>query len=423
MREGIVMIQHRNKARVIFHIDMNSFYASVEIAHDPRLKGKPIAIAGNPEERKGIVVTSSYEARAKGVKTTMPLWEAKKLCPELTVIRPNFTRYREMSAKIFQILAEMTRIIEPVSIDEGYMDVTDHEIHPLQLAEMIQQRLLHELHIPCSIGIAPNKFLAKTASDMKKPLGITVLRIRDLEAQLWPLSIDQMYGVGTKTAEKLRSLEIETIGDLAQADPYILNQLLGINGERLKNRANGIDPRKVDPDSVHDFKSIGNSQTLPADTTDTAKMKQLLGGLTSRVEERLQRRGLKGQTVQLMLRYHDRTTITRSKKLPSYIDSKEEIFPVINELFDHHWNQEPVRLLGVTVQDLLEKEHVVKQLSLFSYERDVKETKVLETVQQLEKKFGPDLFVTTDNEKEKQDKLLRTSFQKDFLDDYRDKQE
>jgi len=418
-----VLIEQRKKARVIFHIDMNSFYASVEVAHDPRLKGKPIAIAGNPEQRKGIVVTSSYEARAKGVKTTMPLWEAKKLCPELIVIRPNFNRYREMSAKIFQLLAEMTSIIEPVSIDEGYMDVTDHEIHPLQLAEIIQQRLLHELHIPCSIGIGPNKFLAKTASDMKKPLGITVLRIRDLEARLWPLSIDEMYGIGAKTAEKLRTLEIETIGDLAGADPYILNQLLGINGERLKNRANGIDPRKVDPDSVHDFKSIGNSQTLPADTTDTDKMKQLLGGLTSRVEERLQRRGLKGQTVQLMLRYHDRTTITRSKKLASYIDSKEQIFPVINELFDQHWNQEPVRLLGVTVQDLLEKEHVVKQLSLFSYEQDVKETKVHETVQQLEKKFGPNLFVTTEKEKERQDKLLRTSFQKDFLDDYREKRE
>lgn len=417
------LIEQPNKARVIFHIDMNSFYASVEIAHDPRLKGKPIAIAGNPEQRKGIIVTSSYEARAKGVKTTMPLWQAKKLCPELIVIRPNFTRYREMSAKIFQLLAEMTPIIEPVSIDEGYMDVTDHAIHPLQLAEIIQQKLLQELDIPCSIGIGPNKFLAKTASDMKKPLGITVLRIRELEKVLWPLSIDEMYGVGAKTAEKLRTLDIETIGDLAKADPYILNQLLGINGERLKNRANGIDPRKVDPDSVHDFKSIGNSQTLPTDTTDVEKMKQLLVGLTARVEERLQRRSLKGQTVQLMLRYHDRTTITRSKKLSSYIDRKEEIFPVINELFDQHWNQEPVRLLGVTVQDLLEKEYVVKQLSLFSYEQDVKETKIHDTVKQLEEKFGSDLFIRTVKESEKQDKLLRTSFQKDFLDDYRDKNE
>src|SRR5699024_7062504 len=134
---------------------------------------------GNPEERKGIIVTSSYEARAKGVKTTMPLWEAKKLCPELIVLRPNFPRYRKTSSKIFRMLTEVTPMTEPVSIDEGYMDVTDHPTHPVKLAKEIQHRLLTQLNIPCSIGIGPNKFLAKTASDMKKPLGITILRIRD----------------------------------------------------------------------------------------------------------------------------------------------------------------------------------------------------------------------------------------------------
>src|SRR5690606_33609023 len=199
------------RARIIFHVDMNSFYASVEMAHNPKLKGKPLAVAGNPEERKGIIVTSSYEARAKGVKTAMPLWEAKKLCPELIVVRPNFERYRETSRKIFQLLAEITPIIEPVSIDEGYMDVTNHPTHPLQLAKQVQQALLKELDIPCSIGIGPNKFLAKTASDMKKPLGITILRIRDLPQKLWPLPIDKMYGVGKKTAEKMRKLNIQTI--------------------------------------------------------------------------------------------------------------------------------------------------------------------------------------------------------------------
>ncbi|HLR71128.1 MAG TPA: DNA polymerase IV, partial [Pseudogracilibacillus sp.] len=148
------------RAKVIFHVDMNSFYASVEVAYNPKLKGKPVAIAGNPEERKGIIVTSSYEARAKGVKTTMPLWEAKKLCPELIVLRPNFPRYRKTSSKIFRMLAEVTPMTEPVSIDEGYMDVTDHPTHPVKLAKEIQHRLLTQLNIPCSIGIGPNKFLA-----------------------------------------------------------------------------------------------------------------------------------------------------------------------------------------------------------------------------------------------------------------------
>ena len=420
-RQRTIIMQKR-RHRVIFHIDMNSFYASVEIAHNPSLKGKPIAIAGNPEERKGIIVTSSYEARAKGVKTTMALWEARKLCPNLIVLQPNFDRYREMSAKIFNMLYEVTPLIEPVSIDEGYMDVTDHAIHPLELAKQIQQRILHELHIPSSIGIGPNKFLAKTASDMKKPLGITVLRIRDLHEKLWPLPIDEMYGVGKKTAEKLHKIEIHTIGDLAVADDYILSQLLGINGERLKNRANGVDPRHVDPDSIHDFKSIGNSQTLPYDSDEEQQLKQLLHQLATRVEERLQRRELKGKTVQLMIRDKDRKTMTRSKKLPFYIDTKEEIMLVIDELFQLHWNKEPVRLLGVTVQDLLEKQHVVKQLSLFSYEQDEKENRVNETIQRLEEKFGENLFISLENgEEQAENKLLRTSFQKDFLDDYKHK--
>lgn len=411
------------RARIIFHVDMNSFYASVEMAHNPKLKGKPLAVAGNPEERKGIIVTSSYEARAKGVKTAMPLWEAKKLCPELIVVRPNFERYRETSRKIFQLLAEITSIIEPVSIDEGYMDVTNHPTHPLQLAKQIQKRLLDELDIPCSIGIGPNKFLAKTASDMKKPLGITVLRIRDLPTKLWPLPVDKMYGVGEKTAEKLKKMNIHTIGDLAKADMYTVSQVLGINGERLINRANGRDPRPVDPDSVNEFKSIGNSQTLPHDTTDLTEMRQILSQLAERVEERLKRRELKGKTVQLMIRYNNRKTITRSRKLDRFIDDKDTIMEVIQDLLSEHWSHEPVRLLGVTVQDLLEKQYVVEQLDLFTYQEVEKKLAIHETVEQLREKFGEDTFVQLNNEEdrdeENEQKLLRTSFQKDFLDDYR----
>lgn len=410
------------KARVIFHIDMNSFYASVEMTYNPKLKGKPIAIAGNPEERKGIIVTSSYEARAKGVKTTMSLWEAKKLCPELIVIRPNFPRYRDMSSKIFKMLAEITPMIEPVSIDEGYLDVTDHSAHPLELAKEIQKDLLNQLEIPCSIGIGPNKFLAKTASDMKKPLGITVLRIRDLPDKLWPLPIGKMYGIGEKTAEKLHKVNIKTIGSLAKADVYTVTQLLGINGERLINRANGIDPRVVDPDSINEFKSIGNSQTLPYDTTDEREIRYVLLQLATRVEERLKRRELKGKTVQLMIQYANRKTITRSRKLSIYIDDVEEIVTIIYDLLKEHWTLEPIRLLGITVQDLLEKQSVVKQLSLFTYEEEMRKTNMKKTIEELKKKFGKDTFVSLKKpEEENKNKLLRTSFQKDFLDDYRTK--
>lgn len=412
-----------NKARVIFHVDMNSFYASVEMVHNPKLKGKPIAIAGNPNERRGIIVTSSYEARAKGVKTTMPLWEARKLCPNLIVIAPNFNRYRETSKQIFQLLAELIPIIEPVSIDEGYLDVTDHPTDPIALANEVQTVLLNKLGIPCSIGIGPNKFLAKTASDMKKPLGITILRIRELPTKLWPLEIDHMYGVGKKTAEKLRQIEINTIGELAQADSYSLTQLLGINGERLKNRANGIDPRHVNPDSVNDFKSIGNSTTLREDTTDISKIKITLDKLSASVEARLQRRGFKGKTVQLTLRFSDRKTITRSRKLMKYINSKADILEVIYELFDIHWSSDPIRLLGVTVQDLLEEKEVIQQLNLFTYREELKRNTYDKTVADLTEKYGTDTFknITSDKAQSSEDKakLLSTSFQKDFLDDYK----
>ncbi|MFS0672749.1 DNA polymerase IV [Ornithinibacillus sp. 179-J 7C1 HS] len=407
-----------NRARIIFHLDMNSFYASVEMAYNPSYKGKPLAVAGNPEERRGIIITSNYEARAKGVKTTMPIWQAKKLCPELIVIRPNFERYRFASREMFKILNSITPFVEPVSIDEGYMDVTDatSPSNTIRLAEELQQKIKKELDLPCSIGIAPNKFLAKMASDMKKPMGITVLRKRDIPAKLWPLPVGEMYGVGKKTAEKLNTIDIDTIGDLAEADVYQLKQLLGINGERLKNRANGIDIRPVDPDAVNEFKSIGSSETLPTDTTDIVEIRGLLTALADNVEIRMKRKQAAGRSVQLSIRYHDRRTITRSKKLPNYIEKKEDILKVVFELFENHWNQEPIRLLGVTVQDIEEKQNIVKQLDLFTYSKDAEKEKLYNAIDKLTEKFGKNPFVEI---KEDNHQQPRTSFQKDFLDDFK----
>lgn len=406
------------KGRVIFHIDMNCFYASVEAAYNPDLKGKALAIAGNPEERKGIVVTSSYEARAKGVKTTMTIWQAKRNCPELIVMRPNFERYRAASKALFRILSEITPDVQPVSIDEGYMDITHvtSDLTPLQIADSLQKRVLDELDLPCSIGIAPNKFLAKMASDMKKPLGITVLRKRELASTLWPLPIGEMYGVGEKTATKLIEKGIKTIGDLANYNTYELKQVLGINGERLKNRANGIDNRPVDPDAVFEFKSIGSSQTLPYDTVDEQEIRRLLAILSENVERRMKRKNAAGQSIQLMIRYQDRKTITRSKKLYRYIDGKDEIMYEAEELFHKHWNQEPVRLLGITLQDVEVKKNIAKQLDLFTYEKEAGKEKLYEAIEGLSEKYGKDVFKKLEAVKEDQP---RTSFQKDFLDDYR----
>lgn len=411
--------QKTKKGRIIYHIDMNCFYASVEMAHNKQLKGKPVAIAGNPEERKGIIVTSSYEAREKGVKTTMPVWKAKQLCPELIVLPPRFDRYRLASKKIFKLLADITPLVEPVSIDEGYMDVTDtkHPRNPVQTARDLQQKILTELDLPCSIGIAPNKFLAKMASDMKKPLGITILRKRELPKILWPMPVEEMHGVGEKTAEKLRQMAIETIGDLAKADVYALKQALGINGERIHQRANGIDHRPVDPDSVHDFKSIGSSETLPHDSTDEKELLHLMEKLAEKVEKRMQRKQAVGSSVQIMIRYHDRKTITRSKKLDHYIDTKEEILSYAIELWNKHWNLEPVRLIGVTVQDLIEKLEAGEQLDLFTYEHVERKVKLNTAIHTLTEKFGKNPFVEV-KKKKSEDLHPTTSFQKDFLDDY-----
>lgn len=405
--------------RVILHVDMNSFYASVEMAYDPSLKGKPLAIAGNPEERRGIIVTCSYEARSFGVKTTMPLWEAKKLCPHLIVKKPDFERYRAASMGMFEILNGFSKLVEPVSIDEGYVDITDsYELgSPLEIAHSIQKRLLQQLDLPCSIGIAPNKFLAKMASDMKKPLGITVLRKRDLSSVLWPMEVGNMHGVGRKTAEKLNGIGVYTIEDLAKANEMVLKSLLGINGVRLRERANGVDHRLVDPDAISDFKSIGNSTTLPKDVTNQQELFRVLEYLSKSVSVRLKRKKVVATTLSIMIRYKDRKTVTRSKKLLNPISSQEEILEGAKKLFLKNWTGEAVRLLGITGTDLVDTSQAVKQLDLFSYEKDAKKEPLMDAISKLKNKFGDRIIEqasSLSNEKKAQIGT-ETSFNKDFL--------
>ena len=410
------------KGRVILHVDMNSFYASVEMAYDPSLKGKPLAIAGNPEERRGIIVTCSYAAREKGVRTTMPLWEAKKLCPDLIIMKPDFEKYRTASLGIFDLLRTYTNMVEPVSIDEGYVDITDcsHLGSPLDIANSIQKRILETLDLPCSIGIAPNKFLAKTASDMKKPMGITVLRKRDVPSILWPKKTADMHGIGEKTAEKLHTIGINTIGDLAKANELQLKALLGINGLRLKEKANGNHNSPVDPTSVFDFKSVGNSTTLPKDNSNQRELLDVLRMLCIKVSTRLKQKRLLGTKIGITIRYQNRKTITRGHTVLNPFDDSEVMFELIKALFQKNWNGNAVRLLGVTAHDVVEKEEATKQLDLFSFEQDAKQEPLLKTVEQLQEKFGKDIIqhaASVVKQKRKND-ISKTSFSKDFLDDH-----
>lgn len=410
------------KRRVIFHIDMNSFYASVEMALDPTLKGKPLAIAGNVEDRRGIVVTSSYEARAHGVRTTMPVWEAKRICPNIIIKKPNFERYRSASIEIFDILRSYTPLVEPVSIDEGYLDVTEYKkTTPVELAKEIQQRLLDELTLPCSIGVAPNKFLAKMASNMKKPLGITILRKREIDKMLWPLPVIEMHGIGKKTAEKLNKLGIETIGDLSTFNQDVLKHKFGVYGLKIYERANGIDNRPVDPDSISDFKSIGNSTTLRTDTTNEEKIKAVLTNLAHEVGRRMRKKRVCAYNIQLTIKYHDRKAVTRSRKLENPIQTNEEIYQAAFFLWVKYWNKKPIRLLGITANDLVEEKAAFKQLDLFSYEEESKKWELSKIVDDIRNRFGQGAILVGRQINGDRSELLRdakkrgTSLDKDFL--------
>ncbi|MGP7816166.1 DNA polymerase IV [Niallia sp. 01092] len=406
--------------RVILHVDMNCFFAAVEMAFDPTLKGKALAIAGNEMERKGIIITCSYEARKYGVKTTMPIWEAKKLCPNLIIRKPHFDRYRKASLGMFSILQEFTTVVEPVSIDEGYLDITNsYDLgSPIAIAETIQKCMVERLDLPCSIGIAPNKFLAKMASNLKKPMGISIIRKRDVPTILWPLEVEEMHGVGKKTGEKLRSLGVSTIKDLANADTLQLKAVLGVNGARLKARANGEDNREVDPNAANEFKSIGNSTTLPKDVSNQQELFQVLQALSYKVATRMKKKHVHTKGLSITIRYGNRKNYSKSMKLDNPIKTEQDILNKSKEIFLKAWNGNPVRLLGITATELIDNNIVVKQLDLFSFEKEVEKEPLWLTIAALKEKYGTSVIEhasdiqnvnTTDHIG------TQTSFNKDFL--------
>src|SRR5690554_6454911 len=256
--------------KVILHVEMNAFYCSVHEAVEPNLyKDKPTAVAGSVELRRGIIVTSSYTARNQGVRTGMQVREALKLCPSLIIIAPDFDLYRDFSRRFMEISHNYSPMIEAVSIDECYIDITGSKLFgtPLEIASELQRRIRDELNLPCSIGIAPNKLLAKMASDLKKPNGISVLRLRDVPKLLWPLPCGELFGIGRSTAERLDRLNIRTLGQLAVADEIMLRESFGSVGSWLKLAANGVDSSLVNPEKEQS-KSIGHTTTLPRDFTN-----------------------------------------------------------------------------------------------------------------------------------------------------------
>lgn len=385
------------KGRVIIHLDMNAFYCSVHEAEQPEYyKDKPSAVSGSVEQRKGILVTCSYAARARGVKTGMSVKQALKLCPELLLIKPDFNLYRKYSQGFMSIARQYTPLVEPVSIDECYMDITGSKLlgTPLEIAESLQNKIMSEWQLPCSIGLAPNKLLAKMASDMKKPRGLTVLRLRDVPKLLWDKPCGVLFGIGGKTAEKLGKLNIYTIGELASADENMLIKHFGVMGAWMKSAAYGVDDSPVHSNRERN-KSIGHTTTLPNDITELEDVYRVLLNLSDQTGRRLRRQQLVASTVQITIRRPDMATITRSQTLGVPTQSSEEINKEARKLFLRHWKKgDPIRLLGVTLQNLAPMEETALQLDLFSFEEAPRKEALTKAMDALRDKFGEDAVLT-----------------------------
>ncbi|OBR63152.1 DNA polymerase IV [Paenibacillus oryzae] len=427
---GNVQEYYPSKGRVIIHVDMNAFYCSVHEAEEPDVyANKPTAVSGSVEQRKGIIVTCSYAARAKGVKTGMTVAQGMKRCPDMILIKPDFDLYRKYSRGFMEIARQYSPLVESISIDECYIDITGSKMFgtPLEIAEALQQRIKKEWQLPCSIGLAPNKLLAKMASDMKKPNGLTVLRIRDVPRLLWHKPCGDMYGIGAKTADKLSKLGIKTIGELAAAEETKLIKHFGVMGAWMKSAAHGIDHSPVNGNHEPN-KSIGHTTTLPHDFTEAEDIFRVLLNLSDQTGRRLRRQGMVASTVQITIRRPDMTTITRSHTLPVPTQSSEEINTEARRLFLKHWKMgEPIRLLGVALQNLSPLREAALQLDLFTYEEQPKKDALIKAMDKLRDKYGEDAVLTAGMLGDDPSALIRnkrirgTSLQKDdsllYIDD------
>ncbi|HBV68129.1 MAG TPA: DNA polymerase IV [Clostridiales bacterium] len=352
--------------RVVFLVDMNAFYISCEQTRRPEISGKPAVVAGDPDNRTGIVLTANYEARKYGIKTTMILRDAFRLCPGLIVVPPDHRFYSQKSKEVMEILSSYTPVIEQNSIDEAWLDMTGCEGlsgSPAEAAASIMKRINQELNLWCSIGISENKFLAKMASEMKKPHGITQLWKKDIQEKMWPLPAGNLYGVGKQTAAKLHSMGIHSIRDLALYDRTNLISMLGKTGAELNMLANGNDDSPVRPNSYSDMKSVGRSVTLPHDITDIDYAKSVLLELSEDVGMTARKYGKRGRTVQISIKFTDFKSMTRRMTVPPTCLVKD-IYSAGVKLLEKNWSKKPVRLLGISLSGF-DNECESEQMSLF----------------------------------------------------------
>ncbi len=330
---------------------MDAFYASVEQRDDPSLKGRPLVVGGQPD-RRGVVAAASYEARAFGVRSAMSMAAAVRLCPGLVIVRPDFPRYKAASDAVFQLFREVTPLVEPLSLDEAYLDVTENawgEPLATPVARRLKTRILEETRLTASAGVAPNKFLAKIASGWKKPDGLTVISPDRVEPFLQKLPVDALWGVGPVTAKKLRSRGIERLVDVRAVDADDLRDAVGNLADWLLQLAQGIDDRPVVPNRTR--KSSGSERTYADDIVDATRVRAEVERMAQAAAEWLDERQMTARTVTLKVRYSDFSTVTRSHSAPATCDRAAIVMRALELLQKTDAGARPVRLLGVSVHN------------------------------------------------------------------------
>lgn len=346
--------------RVILHVDMDAFFASVEVIDNPKLRKKPVIVGGISE--RGVVATCSYEARKFGVSSAMPVYIAKALCPNGVYLPTRISRYKEVSQKIFQIFYEITPYVEPLSIDEAYLDITELKKDPVSVAMYIKEKVKNTTGLTISVGISYNKFLAKLASDWNKPNGLKIITKDMISKILLPLPINKIYGLGKKSAEKLNSIGIFTVGELYSLSEEFLTQFFGKYGIEIYKRIRGVDNRKVE--ISREIKSIGRETTLESDTNDKKELEVYIRYFCSSISKSLIAKGLSGKTITLKIKTSTFENHTKNKTLPIYISKEEDILREALEILSSIDFKEKIRLIGVSISSL--EEAKLQQLTLFN---------------------------------------------------------
>ena len=346
--------------RRIIHADMDAFYTSVEQRDDASLRGKPVVVGGSPESR-GVVAAASYEARAFGIHSAMPMSRALRACPALVILRPDFARYRAVSRQIFDIYRSCTPLVEPLSLDEAYLDVTENtwrEPLATNVAKRLKQQVREQTGLTVSAGVAPNKFLAKIASGWRKPDGLTVVSPGRVEAFLQQLPVDALWGVGPVTAKKLRAIGIERLIDVRRVDMALLRRTVGSLCDWLRQLSFGDDPRAVEPNRPS--KSASNESTYPEDLLDLSVIRAEIEAMARQTAAWLVRHDLQARTVNIKVRYADFTTVTRSHTAARAMRDADQIAARALTLLDRtEAGRKPLRLLGAGVHGLISDDEAV----------------------------------------------------------------